>query len=375
MQCNKNIMNTKVIRGNQFIQDKMFPSEFQMNSLEFNYEQMPQMGGMQPPLPPTVQCNCQYNDIDSNNCNIPYEEVGDDMEYSSCAKIESCSGDTKCCNLIQPQPITPANSMPYLIQAYKVSDAIKFDRVATAETAVLADGGTETINTGITVTGENIPVGTFKLNITEVCFGESTVTLTPGATTVGGNNLTATTIFSSNYNRLNRSGLDAILAQSCCNNNMGTSLSYSQNATTATITAADDADPANSIKIILKGNVGCSNVQIATTIDATDAGITLTYDNLKASLCKAYNMNTNILDQYYQSKLSLSCVEATITKSTDEQDPYEVNILQPVYLQLLLRTTASLLGYGLISVLGSSQAIDVRDIPVVTANFNFEECF
>ena len=75
--------------------------------------------------------------------------------------------------------------MPYIIRTYKVSDAIKFDRVATGTTAVLATGGTQAFTTGITVTGDPIPVGTFKLNITEVCFGDSTVTLTPGATTVG----------------------------------------------------------------------------------------------------------------------------------------------------------------------------------------------
>ena len=119
--------------------------------------------------------------------------------------------------------------------------------------------------------------------------------------------------------------------------------------------------------------MGCSNVQIATTITAT-GGIALSYNTLNASLCKAYNTNVSVLDQYYQYKLSLSCIDATITNTSVAGGPYTVNILQPVYLQLLLRTTVSLLGYGLISVLGSAQPVCVRDIPVVSADFNFDGC-
>lgn len=377
MKCNNNSINTKMKKGNRYTQDMIIdPREFLKKTTEVNYDDM-QQNIMLPPQQ-TVQCNCECNNPSNPQqpiCDVAYEPVGEEATYSSCSNISSCAGNTQCCAGIVSQPITPANSMPQIIQAYKVSDAIKFDRVATSTTAVLATSGTQAITTGITVTENPIPVGTFKLSITEVCFGNATITLTPGATTVAGNQLTATSVFTSNFNKLDRSGLNTVCSQACCKQNLGTTIDYSQAATTATIAAPAGADPENSINIVLKGTAGCSNVQIATTIDVTSSGIALTYDTLNASLCRAYNKNVNILDQFYQSKLSLSCIEATITNSNALENSYTVNILQPVYLQLLLRTNVSLLGYGLISVLGSIQPISVRDIPVVTADFNFEGCF
>ena len=377
MQCNRNAMNTRVIRGNQYTQDMMDPRGFIMDQGECNYDNfaVSQPLPPQPPQPPIVQCNCQCNNNNDQTpkCPIPYEPAGTDSTYSSCSTLAPCAGNAQCCIGLQAQPITSANSMPYIIQAYKVSDAIKFDRLATASTAVLAADGTQTITTGITVTGDPIPVGTFKLNITEVCFVDGTIDLSPGATTLAGNTLTPEIVFSSNSDRLDRSPLSAVSSPTCCQQCKGTTLNYSQAETTATIAGTAGSGETNTINIILRGTVGCSNVQIATTITAT-GGIALSYNTLNASLCKAYNTNVSVLDQYYQYKLSLSCIDATITNTSVAGGPYTVNILQPVYLQLLLRTTVSLLGYGLISVLGSAQPVCVRDIPVVSADFNFDGC-
>ena len=380
MQCNRNAMNTRVIRGNQYTQDMMDPRGFIMDQGECNYDNfaVSQPLPPQPPQPPIVQCNCQCNNNNDQTpkCPIPYEPAGTDSTYSSCSTLAPCAGNAQCCIGLQAQPITSANCMPYIIRTYKVSDAIKFDRVATGTTAVLATGGTQAFTTGITVTGDPIPVGTFKLNITEVCFGDSTVTLAPGATTVAGKALTPTSVFTSSHNLLNRSSVSTAGLSSCCQQCMGTTLDYSQAATTATVTAPAGADPANSINVVLKGTAGCSNVQIATTINATAGGIALTYEALNGSLCRAYNMDSSVVEQYYQSKLSLSCVEATIQNTNAAQNPYTVTILKPVYLQLLLRTTVSLLGYALISVVGAAQAVQARDVPVVAASdFNFDGCF
>lgn len=377
MQCNRNAMNTRVIKGSKYTQDMIDPREFMMGTGECDYDLggMPQMDTM-PPQSPAVQCNCQCNNQNPGACPIPYEPAGTDSTYSSCSTLAPCAGNAQCCIGLQAQPITSANCMPYIIRTYKVSDAIKFDRVATGTTAVLATGGTQAFTTGITVTGDPIPVGTFKLNITEVCFGDSTVTLAPGATTVAGKALTPTSVFTSSHNLLNRSSVSTAGLSSCCQQCMGTTLDYSQAATTATVTAPAGADPANSINVVLKGTAGCSNVQIATTIDATVGGIALTYEALNGSLCRAYNMDSSVVEQYYQSKLSLSCIDATITNSSVAGGPYTVNILKPVYPQLLLRTTVSLLGYALISVVGAAQAVQARDVPVVAASdFNFDGCF
>ena len=51
---------------------------------------------------------------------------------------ESGSSNNCCDNSIVPPPITAANSMTRLIAGYQVSDMIKFDRVATSATPVLA---------------------------------------------------------------------------------------------------------------------------------------------------------------------------------------------------------------------------------------------
>ena len=41
MQCNKNTMNTRVIKGNQFTQDMMIdPRQFVMGEREFNYKEV-----------------------------------------------------------------------------------------------------------------------------------------------------------------------------------------------------------------------------------------------------------------------------------------------------------------------------------------------
>ena len=85
----------------------------------------------------------------------------------------------------------------------------------------------------------------------------------------------------------------------------------------------------------------------------------------------------------YMKKLSvfvvaivMSLILIPTTNTNAAQNPYTVTILKPVYPQLLLRTTVSLLGYALISVVGAAQAVQARDVPVVAAlDFNFDGCF
>ena len=49
MQCNKNTMNTRVIKGNQFTQDMMIdPRQFVMGEREFNYKEVAPMQQIQP---------------------------------------------------------------------------------------------------------------------------------------------------------------------------------------------------------------------------------------------------------------------------------------------------------------------------------------
>ena len=48
MQCNKNTMNTRVIRGNQYTQDMMDPRGFIMDQGECNYDNF----AVSQPLPP-----------------------------------------------------------------------------------------------------------------------------------------------------------------------------------------------------------------------------------------------------------------------------------------------------------------------------------
>ena len=64
MQCNKNTMNTRVIKGNQFTQDMMIdPRQFVMGEREFNYKEVSPMQQIQPlppmqPLPPQQNMPC-----------------------------------------------------------------------------------------------------------------------------------------------------------------------------------------------------------------------------------------------------------------------------------------------------------------------------
>ena len=48
MQCNRNAMNTRVIRGNQYTQDMMDPRGFIMDQGECNYDNF----AVSQPLPP-----------------------------------------------------------------------------------------------------------------------------------------------------------------------------------------------------------------------------------------------------------------------------------------------------------------------------------
>ena len=103
MQCNKNTMNTRVIKGNQFTQDMMIdPRQFVMGEREFNYKEVAPMQQIQPlppmqPLPPqqNMPCGCNPQGPGNQVCNEVCEPVTvTDSTYTSCATVNCESGSS-----------------------------------------------------------------------------------------------------------------------------------------------------------------------------------------------------------------------------------------------------------------------------------------
>ena len=512
MQCNKNTMNTRVIKGNQFTQDMMIdPRQFVMGEREFNYKEVSPMQQIQPlppmqPLPPqqNMPCGCNPQGPGNQVCNEVCEPVTvTDSTYTSCATVncESGSSNNCCDNSIVPPPITAANSMTRLIAGYQVSDMIKFDRVATSATPVLAAGALTSptvtvtgaplnpgtyrfkvkevcfgdlnlaINTGaptlggvaltptnvfnttytrlvrspinlpaslqcckqclgttleynqptlsatvssptaansmtrliagyqvsdmikfdrvatsatpvlaagaltsptVTVTGAPLNPGTYRFKVKEVCFGDLNLAINTGAPTLGGVALTPTNVFNTTYTRLVRSPINLPASLQCCKQCLGTTLEYNQPTLSATV-SSPTAPTTETIPVLLRGKCGCTNIEVRTTINV-QTNISFTFDSLKGALCRRPNLTPVLADQYYQAKLTLGCINATITAPTVAGGAYTIRIVDPVYANLVMRLTVSLLSYGTMAVLSTIEPVQARDIPVQTANFDFDSC-
>ncbi|MFQ7119348.1 MAG: hypothetical protein ACLRPW_04565 [Intestinibacter sp.] len=72
--------------------------------------------------------------------------------------------------------------------------------------------------------------------------------------------------------------------------------------------------------------------------------------------------------------MTLGCINATITAPTVAGGAYTISIVDPVYANLVMRLTVSLLSYGTMAVLSTIEPVQARDIPVQTANFDFDSC-
>ena len=385
MQSNKNTMNTRVIKGNQFTQDMMIdPRQFVMGEREFNYKEVAPMQQIQPlppmqqPPQPNMPCGCKPQCPSKQVCNEVCEPITvTDSTYTSCATVNCDSNSSnKCCeNSIVPPPITAANSMTRLVAGYQVSDMIKFDRVATSAAPVLAAGALT--NPTVTVTGAPLNPGTYKFKIKEVCFGALNLTINTGAPTLGGAALTQTNVFNTTYTRLVRSPINLPASLQCCKQCLGTTLEYNQANLSATVSAptssGSEPSPNRTIPVLLRGKCGCTNIEVRTTINV-QTNISFTFDALKGALCRRPNLTPVLADQYYQTKLTLGCINATITAPTNAGGAYTISIVDPVYANLVMRLTVSLLSYGTMAVLSTIEPVQARDIPVQTANFDFDSC-
>ncbi|MBU5337000.1 hypothetical protein [Intestinibacter bartlettii] len=380
MQYNNSSMNTRVKKGNRYTQDMMIdPRQFVMGEGEFNYQEVPpmqqmqQLPPMQQPAPPNVPCGCKPQCPSKQVCNEVCEPITvTDSTYTSCATVNCNSGSSNnCCdNSIVAPPITAANSMTRLIAGYQVSDMIKFDRVATSATPVLAAG--PLTSPTVTVTGAPLNPGTYKFKISEVCFGDINLAINTGAPTLGGVALTQTNVFNTTYTRLVRSPINLPASLQCCKQCLGTTLEYNQPTLSATV-SSPTAPTTETIPVLLRGKCGCTNIEVRTTINV-QTNILFTFDSLKGTLCRRPNLTPVLADQYYQTKLTLGCINATITAPTVAGGTYTITIVDAVYANLVMRLTVSLLSYGTMAVLSTVEPVQARDIPVQTANFDFDSC-
>lgn len=260
--------------------------------------------------------------------------------------------------------------MTRLIAGYQVSDMIKFDRVATSATPVLAAGALTSPT--VTVTGAPLNPGTYRFKVKEVCFGDLNLAINTGAPTLGGVALTQTNVFNTTYTRLVRSPINLPASLQCCKQCLGTTLEYNQPTLSATV-SSPTAPTTETIPVLLRGKCGCTNIEVRTTINV-QTNISFTFDSLKGALCRRPNLTPVLADQYYQAKLTLGCINATITAPTVAGGAYTISIVDPVYANLVMRLTVSLLSYGTMAVLSTIEPVQARDIPVQTANFDFDSC-
>ncbi|WP_455543760.1 hypothetical protein [Intestinibacter sp.] len=411
MEYNNNSINSKRIKGNRYTQDMDYnqyndrvrfnqnevnptlemdnkfidPRQFMMNPYEYNYREG--TSGYEPYDRSNEIDRHKYDkekksQYDKEECEKVCEP--EDMTYTTCSKT-SCNDRRQCCNSMEASPITAANSMPYIVQTYRVSDSIKFDRVLTSEEPVLSKGDIYDTDC-ITVTGKPLQHGVFKFKVEEVCFGDFSLDIDPGISTLEGRVLEYPEISKTDSSLLTRSAVNTSSKPQCCRQRRETSLQFNQENLEVTLISGDPADskmyenteeygkhpkpPKNKIDVILKGSCGCTKIQVKTKIkvpcDAFEA------PELTASLSRKANMNFAFVDQLYQTKLTLGCINATIERCGEL---YKVTILEDVKAKLLLRETVNLLSYELITVLGSSERVVSRDIPVTTLGFDFDRCF
>nr|WP_295735089.1 hypothetical protein [uncultured Intestinibacter sp.] len=422
MEYNNSSMNTRIIKGNRYTQGmdcnqnqnminhtiEMYnqvidPRQFVMNPQVYDYREKNLGYGSyecqrerdihecepRPCHDESRPCHCDKKPChcDKKPCKKVCERA--DMTFTNCSRIGSNNTTTQCCDGTVAPSITAANSMPFAIQTYTVSDSIKFDRVATSQQPVILKG-TE-IKRGITVTGEPLEKGVFKFKVEEICFEDFDLNIIKGSTTLEGKSVCMEQKLASDSSLLVRSAVDTNCKAQCSRQGRGTNLQFNQNNLSVTINksyhhslhSTDEYDEAQhgghphhskKIDVILKGSCGCTKIEVKTEICLPDGALEFSYPELTASLCRKANMNFAILDQLYKTKLTLGYINATIERTPGPGEQYKVEILNDVSANLLLRETVNLLNYELISVLGSSERVSTRDIPVTALDVDFDTC-
>ena len=428
MEYNNSSMNTKRIKGNRYTQDRdynqfnnrfyynqnqnvvnhtiemdnqvMDPRQFVMSSNGYDYREESLGYGLyggqrerdrheckpRPCHEDKHECEPRPCHDDKHECKKVCERA--DMRNTTCSKIGCNDTTSQCCDGTVAPRITSANSMPFAVQTYTVSDSIKFDRVSTSQDVVIHK---KTIDHGITVTGEPLEKGVFKFKVEEICFEDFDLNIITGTTILDGKPVTAQQQLYSDFNLLDRSAVDTKCKNQCNRQDRGTNIQFNQTNLAVTVSCSDPPPPPRSIDesgeakhgggwckkidVILKGSCGCTKIEVKTHINLpADGTLDFSFPELTASLCRKRNMNFTILDQLYKTKLTLGCINATIERTHGPGEQYEVKILNDVKANLLLRETVNLLNYELISVLGSSERIESRDIPVTALGFDFDTC-
>lgn len=208
------------------------------------------------------------------------------LEADNCVDLSSQCGDG-CCSPITPQKFSPANSVPFAIDANRIFDTMQFQTFT--EATVSGENGTTPLTFDFEVVEVHGPVprgGFVNVTIDKVCFNYSSIEITSPDPT-----LEEFEVRALETNQTCDTTFDYAVClernSTCCNQNRGQSVVFKQKGITVTV---------EDLVLELRGHCGCTKiVALACPVTSTSTGckkqtqcsgdVQFVFNTLSAPIC------------------------------------------------------------------------------------------
>ena len=314
-----------------------------------------------------VKCECECVCTPKPNCE-PCEIEADD-----CIDVSAKCG-SGCCSPIAPQKFSPANSVPYAIDATRIYDTMHFQ---TFTDALGENGAPLTFDYDVVEVHGPVPRGGFvNITIDKVCLNYSSITIDPGHPTLEDfelelveNSKPCETIF--DY---------AVCVEknsNCCKQGKGQSVVYKQKGITVTV---------EDLVLELRGHCGCTKIVALAYPSIRPLGgqqrhrcgdVEFIFNTLSAPICLPSDGRGVTLRQNYLTSLTVDCIGKALLRYVETdccECYYELCIPNDIDLICCLQLTVSTLIEEQIVVLGAPSAVQPRVVDTFTKVCDFSGC-
>ncbi len=314
-----------------------------------------------------MHCECECVSDHKKDCE-PCQ-----LDAENCVDLSNC-GDG-CCSPISVQRFSPANSVPFVIDATRVFDTMQFQ---TFTDALGENGAPLTFDYDVVEVNGPVPRGgAVNVTIDKVCLNYSSITITSPDPTLEAfevralsNNQTCDTTFDYAV-CLERNA-------TCCSQGQGQSVIFKQKGIVVTV---------EDLVLELRGHCGCTKI-VALACPSTGStsckkqvecsgDVQFIFNTLSAPICVPADGRDVILRESYLTNLTVDCIGKALLRyvETDYGEYYyELNIPNDIDLICCLQLTVSTLINDQIVVLGSTNAIQPRVVDTFSKVCDFSTC-
>lgn len=338
-------------------------------------------------------CNNSCNNQGNNNChhgcgcNSNTEEFDCVCVCKKPQQCEPCEPESKecvdnvsqcgsgCCNPITSPNFSPANSVPYAIEANRIFDTMAFqtftDAVAPNGEALIFDYDVVEVNGPIPRSSQ------VNVTIDKVCMNYSGIVIDAGVTTLEDFDIQA---LEPVVGKPCETNFEYVVCgeknSECCKKGKGTSVVYKQRGLNVTV---------EDLVLELRGKCGCTTFVAYAYPAVRGMGgqikrccdVEFIYNTLSAPICMPSDGRGVTLRQDYQTNLTVDCIGKALLRFVDHDGCecyYDLCVPNGIDLILCLQCTVSTLINEQIVVLGAPNAIRPRIVDTFNKVCDFTTC-